>query len=47
MDIERFMQGLPRMVLDEVVQTRFAAGLCAQCSIWGHSVPMPQQGRAT
>ncbi len=30
---------LPRMVLDGVLQARFAAGLCAEARIWWHSMP--------
>lgn len=29
---------LPRMVLDGVLQARFADGLCAECALWWHSV---------
>jgi hypothetical protein len=32
---------LPRMVLDGVLQARFADGLCAQARIWWHSMPQP------
>lgn len=32
---------LPRMVLDGVIQARFAQGLCAEARIWWHSVPQP------
>lgn len=31
---------LPRMVLDGVLQARFANGLCQECSLWWHSMPM-------
>jgi hypothetical protein len=34
--------GLPRMVLDGVLQARFEAGLCAQCRLWWHSMPIAQ-----
>ena len=30
---------LPRMVLDGVLQARFAEGLCAEARIWWHSMP--------
>ena len=30
---------LPRMVLDGMLQARFALGLCAECRIWWHSTP--------
>lgn len=30
---------LPRMVLDGVLQARFADGLCAEARIWWHSLP--------
>ena len=30
---------LPRMVLDGVLQARFAAGLCSEARIWWHSMP--------
>jgi hypothetical protein len=32
---------LPRMVLDGVLQARFADGLCAEARIWWHSQPLP------
>lgn len=32
---------LPRMVLDGVLQARFAHGLCAEARIWWHSMPLP------
>jgi len=32
---------LPRMVLDGVIQARFAQGLCAEARIWWHSMPQP------
>jgi limonene-1,2-epoxide hydrolase len=31
---------LPRMALDGVLQARFEHGLCAECSIWWHSLPL-------
>jgi limonene-1,2-epoxide hydrolase len=31
---------LPRMALDGVLQARFEQGLCAECRIWWHSMPM-------
>lgn len=31
---------LPRMVLDGVLQARFAAGLCVECRLWWHSMPL-------
>jgi limonene-1,2-epoxide hydrolase len=31
---------LPRMVLDGALQARFAGGLCAECRIWWHSMPL-------
>lgn len=30
---------LPRMVLDGVLQARFAGGLCAEARLWWHSLP--------
>jgi limonene-1,2-epoxide hydrolase len=30
---------LPWMVLDGVLQARFADGLCRECSLWWHSLP--------
>ena len=30
---------LPRMVLDGVLQARFAGDLCEECRIWWHSMP--------
>ena len=33
---------LPRMVLDGVLRARFTDGLCEDCSIWWHSMPMAQ-----
>lgn len=32
---------LPRMVLDGVLQARFAQGLCTEARIWWHSLPQP------
>jgi len=32
---------LPRMALDGVLQARFEAGLCSECRLWWHSVPLP------
>ena len=32
---------LPRMVLDGVLQAKFAAGLCSEAHIWWHSMPQP------
>jgi limonene-1,2-epoxide hydrolase len=32
---------LPRMVLDGVLQARFAGGLCTTCRLWWHSLPQP------
>ena len=32
---------LPRMVLDGVLQARFAGGLCKECRIWWHSMAQP------
>lgn len=31
---------LPRMVLDGVLQATFSGGLCAECRIWWHSMPL-------
>lgn len=31
---------LPRMVLDGVLKARFEGGLCAECDIWWHSMPV-------
>ena len=31
---------LPRMVLDGVLQARFAGGLCQECRLWWHSQPV-------
>ena len=31
---------LPRMVLDGVLQARFADGLCSECRLWWHSMPV-------
>ena len=32
---------LPRMILDGVLQARFADGLCRECRLWWHSLPQP------
>ncbi len=32
---------LPRMALDGVLQARFVEGLCAECRLWWHSMPLP------
>jgi hypothetical protein len=32
---------LPRMVLDGMLQARFAGGLCAEARLWWHSMPQP------
>ena len=31
---------LPRMVLDGVLHAQFAGGLCKDCRLWWHSMPM-------
>lgn len=31
---------LPRMALDGVLSARFDGGLCRECSLWWHSVPI-------
>jgi uncharacterized protein (TIGR02246 family) len=31
---------LPRMVLDGALQAQFAGGLCQDCRLWWHSMPM-------
>lgn len=31
---------LPRMVLDGVLHAQFAGGLCSDCRLWWHSMPM-------
>ena len=31
---------LPRMVLDGVLKAEFAGGLCKECCIWWHSLPL-------
>ncbi len=31
---------LPRMVLDGVLHAQFASGLCNDCRLWWHSMPM-------
>jgi hypothetical protein len=33
---------LPRMVLDGVLKAEFADGLCQECRIWWHSMPLAQ-----
>jgi hypothetical protein len=33
---------LPRMVLDGVLQARFEGDRCSECSLWWHSMPVPQ-----
>lgn len=33
---------LPRMVLDGVLKAEFADGLCQECHIWWHSMPLAQ-----
>ncbi|MGI9135167.1 MAG: nuclear transport factor 2 family protein [Rhodoferax sp.] len=33
-------QALPRMLLDGVLQAHFAAGLCRECRLWWHSMPL-------
>ena len=33
---------LPRMVLDGVLHAQFAGGLCTECRLWWHSMPLPQ-----
>lgn len=32
---------LPRMVLDGVLQASFSGGLCTDCRLWWHSMPLP------
>ena len=32
---------LPRMVLDGMLEARFSHGLCDECRIWWHSMPLP------
>jgi hypothetical protein len=32
---------LPRMILDGVLKAEFAGGLCTECRIWWHSMPVP------
>jgi hypothetical protein len=34
---------LPRMALDGMLQARFDRGLCSECRIWWHSMPLEQQ----
>lgn len=31
---------LPRMVLDGVLEAKFADGLCTECCLWWHSMPV-------
>jgi len=31
---------LPRMVLDGVLHAKFAGGLCSECRLWWHSMPL-------
>ena len=31
---------LPRMVLDGVLHAQFAGGLCTECRLWWHSMPL-------
>lgn len=33
-------EALPRMVLDGVLQASFDNGLCTECRLWWHSMPM-------
>jgi hypothetical protein len=33
---------LPRMALDGVLQARFRRGLCDECRLWWHSMPLAQ-----
>ena len=39
--VDRHDAPLPRMVLDGVLQARFAGGLCQACRLWWHSQPAP------
>ena len=32
---------LPRMILDGVLQASFRGGLCKECRLWWHSMPLP------
>jgi limonene-1,2-epoxide hydrolase len=32
---------LPRMVLDGLLQASFDGGLCRECRLWWHSMPLP------
>ena len=32
---------LPRMALDGVLQASFSGGLCTECRLWWHSMPVP------
>jgi hypothetical protein len=31
---------LPRMVLDGVLHAQFSGGVCQECRIWWHSMPL-------
>ena len=33
---------LPRMVLDGLLQASFSDGLCQDCRLWWHSMPLPK-----
>ena len=37
---------LPRMALDGILQARFEDGLCSECRIWWHSLPLATPGAA-
>jgi hypothetical protein len=32
---------LPRMILDGLLKAEFTGGLCTECRIWWHSMPVP------
>lgn len=32
---------LPRMILDGVLEAKFEQGLCRECRLWWHSLPLP------
>ena len=32
---------LPKMALDGVLHARFGGGLCTECRLWWHSMPLP------
>ena len=32
---------LPKMVLDGILHAQFADGLCTECRLWWHSMPLP------